>query len=191
MGGRTNCTGPREGAARLQDQEHGNQVVPGQSKFLFSFVRRASTFILGFVLSFQGLGKEVESQLLLIENLGQRIATISSDLDPEQLTQLENDFKALGAEYSTLCGAVKECERDLDKAVAERQNFEATLDEIQRKLKSFATQSKENEYLPLASSDVEKIAEKLKVRTGTNLCILFTFQLIGIFLLGHRHSGKW
>ena len=79
----------------------------------------------------------------------------------------------------------------MDKAVAERQNFEATLDEIQRKLKSFATQSKENDYLPLASSDVEKIAEKLKVRTGTNLCILFTFQLIGIFLLGHRHSGKW
>ncbi len=111
----------------------------------------------------QGLGKEVESQQLIIENLEQRIATISTNLDPEQQAQLTGELKALYSDYSELCAAVKLYERDLEKVTGERQSFEATLGEIQRKLVSFAAQSREIEYLPLASIDVEKISDKFKV----------------------------
>lgn len=45
----------------------------------------------------------------------------------------------------------------------EKQSFEAQLDDIQRRLAAFVAQSKGDDYLPLTSSAVDKIAEDFKV----------------------------
>lgn len=112
----------------------------------------------------QGLCKEVEMQQLVIENLELRISSISSDLDGEELSQLGTESKALNGEYAALCAAVKAYEQELDKAVGERQQFEAQLDTTQRKLAALVVQSGGYEFLPLSVAGMEKIVEKFKVR---------------------------
>lgn len=101
--------------------------------------------------------------MLAIENLEQKLATISSDLDAEQQGQVDGDLKALNVDYNALCGSVKAYERDLEKAVAERQNFQGKLDEIRRKLQSLSAQCRDHEYLPLSSGAVDKLTDKFKV----------------------------
>lgn len=49
------------------------------------------------------------------------------------------------------------------RSVKEKQSFEAQLDDIQRRLAAFVAQSKGDDYLPLTSSAVDKIAEDFKV----------------------------
>ena len=54
----------------------------------------------------KGLCKEVESQLLLIQNLEQRIVSISTDLDPEEQSQLDAEIKNLNGEADPLITAI-------------------------------------------------------------------------------------
>jgi len=67
----------------------------------------------------KGLCKEVESQLLLIQNLEQRVASISSDLDAEEQAHLDGDIKSLNSEYNTLCSLVKDYEQQLNRYYAD------------------------------------------------------------------------
>lgn len=102
-------------------------------------------------------------QQLVIENLELRVSSIASDLDAEEQAQLRADLKNLSGEYRTLCQAVRTYEQELDKAVSDRQQFEAQLDDTQRKLAALVVQSQGYELLPLTSSATEKLAEKFKV----------------------------
>jgi uncharacterized protein YlxW (UPF0749 family) len=84
-------------------------------------------------------------------------------LDAEEQAQLRADLKSLAGEYRTLCQGVRTYEQELDKAVSDRQQFEALLDDTQRKLAALVVQSQGYELLPLNSSATEKLAEKFKV----------------------------
>ena len=107
-------------------------------------------------------------QQLVIENLELRVSSIASDLDAEEQAQLRADLKSLAGEYRTLCQGVRTYEQELDKAVSDRQQFEALLDDTQRKLAALVVQSQGYELLPLNSSATEKLAEKFKVFLYSN-----------------------
>lgn len=102
-------------------------------------------------------------QQLVIENLELRVSSIASDLDAEEQAQLRADLKSLAGEYRTLCQGVRTYEQELDKAVSDRQHFEAQLDDTQRKLAALVVQSQGYDLLPLASTATEKLTEKFKV----------------------------
>lgn len=117
-------------------------------------------------------------QQLVIENLELRVSNISSDLDADEQAQLRADLKSLSGEYRTLCLAVRAYEQELDKAVSDRQQFEAQLDDSQRKLAALVVQSQGYELLPLRSHETEKLGEKFKVCTE---CYLLFKKLIVFF----------
>ena len=117
-------------------------------------------------------------QQLVIENLELRVSNISSDLDADEQAQLRADLKSLSGEYRTLCLAVRAYEQELDKAVSDRQQFEAQLDDSQRKLAALVVQSQGYELLPLRSHETEKLGEKFKVFTE---CYLLLKKLIVLF----------
>lgn len=102
-------------------------------------------------------------QQLVIENLELRVSTIAADLDADEQAQLRADLKSLSGEYRTLCLGVRSYEQELDKAVSDRQQFEAQLDDIQRKTAALVVQSQGYDLLPLASVATEKLSEKFKV----------------------------
>ena len=145
---------------RAKSAETKLQQTKVNFKNIFHNLIRNNNWILN---SSQGLCKEVEMQQLVIENLELRVSNIASDLDADEQAQLRADLKSLSGEYRTLCQGVRTYEQELDKAVSDRQQFEALLDDTQRKLAALVVQSQGYELLPLTSAATEKLAEKFKV----------------------------
>ena len=115
----------------------------------------------------KNITKEIESKVLLIESLETKIETISTDLEQSEYEKLKQSLISVFEEQKKLQKLSKAILKNLEEGSETKKKIDTNFTEVQNWLKSKTTEfSKNSEYDPLKSSNIEKKIALLKKEIG-------------------------
>lgn len=129
----------------------------------FSLILGSQITFLIFFKELKALMKEVEGKQVVLETIEKRISNMSSELEPSEVSDLDNIVKKLTSEHCELATRLRGEMDKLSNAAHAREKFEADIEAANGWIASKLQQLKQVvEFVPLRAATVNQQIEDLK-----------------------------